>query len=68
MQNQFGVLVHELSTSINQTPWEGQRKSYGINQIVAQNADFQLDNANNFACYAACKSPATAEARLQYYS
>lgn len=50
---QFAVLVHELAHIYND--YDNREEVYGVKEVIALNATRSLENAQNFAYYAACK-------------
>lgn len=56
LRNQFSIIVHELAHHYSPHPIVALQEVHDLNKIIYQNADFQLNNAANFAYFAACKS------------
>lgn len=56
LSNQFSIIVYELAHHYSPHPIVGLQEVHDLNKIIYQHADFQLNNAANFAYFAACKS------------
>lgn len=54
--NQFSIIVYELAHHYSPHPIVAMQEVHDLNKIIYQNANFQLNNAANFAYFAACKS------------
>lgn len=65
--NQFSILVYELAHHYAPHPIVGLQEIHDLNKIIYQNASFQLNNAANFAYFAACK-PMFPSMNLQAFS
>ena len=61
VENQFGVLIHELAHIYYPNHAWSSLEIYDLNAIInaypffGMAADHQLNNANNYAYYAVCK-------------
>lgn len=61
VENQFGVLMHELAHVYHPSSIWSPLEIYDLNAIInaypyfGMTADHQLSNANNYAYYAVCK-------------
>ena len=56
VDNQFSIITHELAHYYSPHPIFGLQEVYNLNNLVYKSADFQLNNPDNFAYFAACKS------------